>query len=228
MLDHEQQVLHDVFAEVGVDLDLVPFRDHDSPYLCTDRWLVSIEANRFDTITALLAQPLDRRQELAFRVFLVPSMRGIIMPTFGVRLGTSSFFSAAQGEISDLAARAQRRVLFSPTSDHIAKILGVLIRASRAQALARLRRSDLGREEALRLAAGQIADGRDHLTSIPEGPLRDACAELIETVAMEAVTPQAGSLAGDVMSAVRTNAVNTGMTRIQALLAAAAEHDLGT
>jgi hypothetical protein len=224
--EREQQFLTGALASSDPDLVLVPFLDATWPFLVTDRWLVSLDAERFEAVTALLNQEEQQPDGLAFRVYLATRARGLIVPILVWKLGSGKLFPISAQEVTSLASEARRPVLVSPTTEAISAVLDALLAASRMQVIAQMRRPDLGPVPDGHLAADLLAEARSRIETLPRGPLRDACMGFANHLEAGAEVPQDRTLSGALTEAIRKPAFGGMIMGIRQVLAAAAEIDL--
>lgn len=167
------------------ELQRVEHTETGSVRFLTDRWVLIIAAETdYPALLGFVDRlPPQLAEELAFRTLVVFRAGGRFLPLSALKLGTSRFWPAEDGDVASIAAGVGTDVLASAHLQSCDQFVKDLVRASRAAAAARLRQTaGLAPDDAAfraRCESARIALDACH----PR--LHDEGARLLERVARE-------------------------------------------
>lgn len=207
------------------ELRRVEHTDTRSVHFLTDRWILIIAAESNDPDPLAFADRLapELAEELAFRAFVVFDAGGRLLPTNALKLGSTRFWPADDGELMSIATKLGTDVLRSAHLQKWDAFVTELVRASRAAALLHMREnSGLASDHEARRARCESA--REALAACHPS-LHDGAIPLLERVEREP-SREGQTLAGECYHSVTGGEQSDDMATLVALRLAALSIDL--
>jgi hypothetical protein len=147
----ERARLEQLYGDSSVEILQLPSEEPSQVRLASDHWVVLVELESFQELSARLAQlDEDDRLGFGFRTFTMASFEGKAIPLFAWQFGTRDsepfLWPVDLEKGRTLASRLSREVLDSPWIDRAKGLLELCAEASRAASIARMRAPSLNPE----------------------------------------------------------------------------------